>query len=119
MEALLITEADVIFEPDSLRKMVRHLAGPQVGAVTAGGAQLRTRLGGVSFGVFWFCLFLQPVFMIVSSASLLTLYFADFPRAWLRAVDRPADRAAYLVIKLLVVLIVVAVIVVVCTLYFA
>jgi cellulose synthase/poly-beta-1,6-N-acetylglucosamine synthase-like glycosyltransferase len=34
MEALLITDADVIFEPDSLRKMARHLADPQVGAVT-------------------------------------------------------------------------------------
>jgi cellulose synthase/poly-beta-1,6-N-acetylglucosamine synthase-like glycosyltransferase len=205
MEALLITDADVIFEPDSLRKMVRHFADPQVGAVTAyikegsrpgnymtrfigyeyitgqaaarraqnvlgalacmaGGAQLHTRanlvalggridtsslaedtfttfqtqlagrrvvfephatvwaeepgsigalwkqrlrwargnvqvtlryrrlwfrpdrrhrLGSVSFGLFWFCLFLQPVFMITSSASLLVLYFASFPRAWL------------------------------------
>ncbi len=35
MEALLITDADVIFTPDSLRKMARHLADPQVGAVTA------------------------------------------------------------------------------------
>jgi cellulose synthase/poly-beta-1,6-N-acetylglucosamine synthase-like glycosyltransferase len=205
MEALLITDADVIFTPDSLRKMARHLADPQVGAVTAyikegsrpstymkrfigyeyitaqaaarrgqnvlgataclaGGAQLHTRanllalggridttslaedtfttfqtqllgrrvvfephatvwaeepgsiislwkqrlrwargnvqvtlryrklwfrpsrgkrLGGVSFGVFWFCLFLQPLIMITSSASLLTLYFGNFPRAWL------------------------------------
>ncbi len=205
MEALLITDADVIFEPDSLRKMVRHFADPKVGAVTAyikegsrpgnyltrfigyeyitgqaaarraqnvlgaitcmaGGAQLHTRanlvalggridtstlaedtfttfqtqlagrrvvfephatvwaeepgsigalwkqrlrwargnvhvtlryrgvwfrphrrhhLGGVTFGVSWFCLFLQPVFMIISSAALLTLYFADTPRAWL------------------------------------
>ena len=205
MEALLITDADVIFTPDSLRKMARHLADPQVGAVTAyikegsrpgnyltrfigyeyitaqaaarrgqnvlgataclaGGAQLHTRtnllalggridttslaedtfttfqtqllgrrvvfephatvwaeepgsivslwkqrlrwargnvqvtlryrrlwfrpsrgrrLGGVSFGIFWFCLFLQPLVMITSSAALLTLYFGDFPRAWL------------------------------------
>ena len=35
MEALLITDADVIFTPDSLRKMTRHLADPEVGAVTA------------------------------------------------------------------------------------
>jgi cellulose synthase/poly-beta-1,6-N-acetylglucosamine synthase-like glycosyltransferase len=35
MEALLITDADVIFEADSLRKMTRHLADPLVGAVTA------------------------------------------------------------------------------------
>ncbi len=205
MEALLITDADVIFEPDSLRKMTRHFADPRVGAVTAyikegsrpgnyltrfigyeyitgqaaarraqnvlgaitcmaGGAQLHTRanlvalggridtsslaedtfttfqtqlagrrvvfephatvwaeepgsiaalwkqrlrwargnvqvtiryrkvwfrphrrhhLGRITFGVSWFCLFLQPVFMIISSASLVTLYFADTPRAWL------------------------------------
>lgn len=204
MQALLITDADVIFEPDSLRKMTRHLADPKVGAVTtyikegsrpgnymtrfigyeyitaqaaarrgqnvlgvmaclAGGAQLHTRanlvalggridtsslaedtfttfqtqlngrrvvfephatvwaeepgsviglwkqrlrwargnvqvtkryrrlwfrpnrahrLGGVSFGVFWFCLFLQPIFMIVSSVSLVTLYLASYPIAW-------------------------------------
>ncbi|HEY2268260.1 MAG TPA: glycosyltransferase [Streptosporangiaceae bacterium] len=210
MEALLITDADVIFIPDSLRKMTRHLADPQVGAVTAyikegsrpgnymtrfigyeyataqaaarraqnvlgamaclaGGAQLHTRenlialggridtsslaedtistfetqlrgrrvvfephavvwaeepgsivalwkqrlrwargnvqvtrryrrvwfrprgfrhprvhrLGSASFGLFWFCLFLQPVFLITSSAALITLYYAHFPRAWL------------------------------------
>jgi cellulose synthase/poly-beta-1,6-N-acetylglucosamine synthase-like glycosyltransferase len=35
MEALLITDADVIFQADSLRKMTRHLADPRVGAVTA------------------------------------------------------------------------------------
>src|SRR5712691_5572294 len=40
-------------------------------------------LGGVSFGIFWFCLFLQPAFMILSSFSLLVLYFASFPSAWL------------------------------------
>jgi cellulose synthase/poly-beta-1,6-N-acetylglucosamine synthase-like glycosyltransferase len=210
MEALLITDADVIFTPDSLRKMTRHLADPKVGAVTAyikegsrpgnyltrfigyeyataqaaarraqnvlgaiaclaGGAQLHTRenlialggridtsslaedtistfetqlrgrrvvfephaivwaeepgsigalwkqrlrwargnvqvtrryrrvwfrprgfrrprvhrLGSASFGLFWFCLFLQPVFLITSSAALITLYYAHFPRAWL------------------------------------
>jgi cellulose synthase/poly-beta-1,6-N-acetylglucosamine synthase-like glycosyltransferase len=35
MEALLIMDADVIYRPDSLRKMTRHLADPNVGAVTA------------------------------------------------------------------------------------
>lgn len=35
MEALLIMDADVIYAPDSLRKMTRHLADPTVGAVTA------------------------------------------------------------------------------------
>jgi hypothetical protein len=205
MQALLITDADVIFTADSLRKMTRHLADPRVGAVTAyikegsrpgnyltrfigyeyvtaqaasrrgqnvlgavaclaGGAQLHTRvnlealgsridtsslaedtittfqtqlggrrvvfephaivwaeepgtlrslwkqrlrwargnvqvtrryrrlwfrpgrghrLGGITFGLSWFCLFLQPVFMITSSAALITLYYANFPRAWL------------------------------------
>jgi cellulose synthase/poly-beta-1,6-N-acetylglucosamine synthase-like glycosyltransferase len=204
MQALLIMDADVIYEPPSLRMMTRHLADPRVGAVTAyikegsrpgnyltrfisyeyitaqaaarrsqnvlgaiaclaGGAQLHSRenllavggridtsslaedtfttfktqlagrqvvfephatvwaeepgnitglwkqrlrwargnvqvtwqyrhlwfrphrehrLGSVSFGIFWFCLFLQPVFMITSSASLVILYFANFPRAW-------------------------------------
>lgn len=34
-EALLIIDADVLFEADSLRKMARHLADKKVGAVTA------------------------------------------------------------------------------------
>jgi cellulose synthase/poly-beta-1,6-N-acetylglucosamine synthase-like glycosyltransferase len=204
MQALLITDADVIFEPAALRTMTRHLADPRVGAVTcyikegsrpgnyltrfigfeyvtaqaaarrgqnvlgvvaclAGGAQLHSRaslaalggridtgslaedtittfetqlrgrrvvfephatcwaeepdtvaglwkqrlrwargnvqvtfryrklwfrprrglrLGGLTFGVLWFCLFLQPVFMITSSAALLTLYFTGSAHAW-------------------------------------
>lgn len=35
MEAMLIMDADVIYLPDSLRKMTRHFADPKVGAVTA------------------------------------------------------------------------------------
>jgi cellulose synthase/poly-beta-1,6-N-acetylglucosamine synthase-like glycosyltransferase len=35
MEALLIMDADVIYRPDSLRRMTRHLADERVGAVTA------------------------------------------------------------------------------------
>lgn len=35
MEALLIMDADVIYLPDSMRKMTRHLADPEVGSVTA------------------------------------------------------------------------------------
>jgi cellulose synthase/poly-beta-1,6-N-acetylglucosamine synthase-like glycosyltransferase len=35
MEALLIMDADVVYLPDSLRKMTRHLADPKVGAVSA------------------------------------------------------------------------------------
>src|SRR3984957_18529537 len=34
MEALLITDADVIFEPAALAAMTRHLADPGVGSVT-------------------------------------------------------------------------------------
>ena len=34
-EAILIMDADVIFERDALRKMARHLGDPEVGAVTA------------------------------------------------------------------------------------
>ena len=204
MQALLIMDADVIYEPASLRTMTRHLADPRVGAVTAyikegsrpgnyltkfigfeyitaqaaarrsqnvlgalaclaGGAQLHSRanlealggqidtsslaedtfttfktqlagnrvvfephavvwaeepgsivglwkqrlrwargnvqvtkqykhlwcrpsathrLGTVSFSLFWFCLFLLPILMILASASLIILYFSDFPVAW-------------------------------------
>jgi len=204
MEAMLIMDADVIYEPDSLRKMTRHLADPDVGAVTAyikegsrpgnymtrfigyeyitaqaaarraqnvlgalaclaGGAQLHSRanleavggridtsslaedtfttfktqlagnrvvfdgnatvwaeepgdilglwkqrlrwargnvqvslrfkhlwfrphdehrLGSVSFGIFWFCLFLLPVFMIAASSGLVALFFINFPLSW-------------------------------------
>lgn len=35
MQALLIMDADVIYRPDALRKMTRHLADERVGAVTA------------------------------------------------------------------------------------
>jgi cellulose synthase/poly-beta-1,6-N-acetylglucosamine synthase-like glycosyltransferase len=204
MQAVLIMDSDVIYEPDSLRLMTRHLADPGVGSVTAyikegsrpgnyltrfigyeyitaqaaarrsqnvlgavaclaGGAQLHTRaniegiggqidtgslaedtittfktqlrgarvifephatvwaeepgtigglwkqrlrwsrgniqvsrrfarvwfrhdsghrLGSVSFGVFWFTLLLQPVFMICASASLIVLYVIDQSLAW-------------------------------------
>jgi cellulose synthase/poly-beta-1,6-N-acetylglucosamine synthase-like glycosyltransferase len=35
MQAILIMDADVIYDPSSLRKMARHLADPEVGSVTA------------------------------------------------------------------------------------
>jgi cellulose synthase/poly-beta-1,6-N-acetylglucosamine synthase-like glycosyltransferase len=204
MQAVLIMDSDVIYEPDSLRLMTRHLVDPRIGSVTAyikegsrpgnyltrfigyeyitaqaaarrsqnvlgavaclaGGAQLHSRanieaiggrietgslaedtittfktqlrgarvlfephavvwaeepgsisglwkqrlrwargnlqvsrlfarvwfrphsghrLGSISFGLFWFSLLLQPVFMICSSASLVTLYFIDQSLAW-------------------------------------
>lgn len=34
-EAVLITDADVVFRPDAVARMARHLADPEVGAVTA------------------------------------------------------------------------------------
>lgn len=34
-EAVLITDADVVFAPDAIARMARHLADPNVGAVTA------------------------------------------------------------------------------------
>lgn len=34
-QAVLITDADVIFRPDAISRMTRHLADPDVGAVTA------------------------------------------------------------------------------------
>jgi cellulose synthase/poly-beta-1,6-N-acetylglucosamine synthase-like glycosyltransferase len=204
MQALLIMDADVVYERDALRRMTRHLADPEVGAVTAyikegsvpgnyltrfiafeyataqaaqrrsqnvlgvmaclaGGAQLHSRanvealggridtsslaedtfttfntqlrgarvvfegnavawaeepdsvgglwkqrlrwargnvqvtsrfrhlwfrpsrthgLGGVTFGVFWFSLFLQPVFMIASSVGLVVLFFTAHDSAY-------------------------------------
>jgi cellulose synthase/poly-beta-1,6-N-acetylglucosamine synthase-like glycosyltransferase len=204
MQAILIMDADVIYEPSSLRNMTRHLADPQIGSVTAyikegsqpgnyltrfigyeyitaqaaarrsqdvigaiaclaGGAQLHSRanieavggridtgtlaedtvttfktqragrtvvfephatvwaeepgsviglwkqrvrwargnvqvtgmfrnvwfrpqpnnrLGSVSFGLLWFSLLLLPVFMILASSSLVTLYFIDYQLAW-------------------------------------
>lgn len=199
MQALLIMDADVIYPPSSLRMLARHLADPEVGAVTAyiqegtrpgnylnrvvgyeyitaqaaarrgqnvlgalaclaGGAQLHARdsleaiggridtsslaedtfttfnvqlagrravfdphvivvaeepdninglwkqrlrwargniqvtlrfadlffrrtyrhgLGGLYFGVSWFCLLLQPVFMVLAAISLITLFFVN------------------------------------------
>ncbi len=203
-EAILIMDADVVYEPRALRYMARHLADPDVGAVTAyikegshpsnwmtkfvsyeyiaaqaaarrgqntigvlaclaGGAQLHSRenieaiggeidtsslaedtfttfatqlngkrvvfdgnavvwaeeprtidglwkqrlrwargnvqvtsrfrhlwfrrskehgLGGFVFGMTWFSLFLLPLFMIMSSAALIALFFLDPPSAW-------------------------------------
>jgi cellulose synthase/poly-beta-1,6-N-acetylglucosamine synthase-like glycosyltransferase len=37
----------------------------------------RDRLGSVSFGLIWFCVFLLPLLIICDSASLVTLYFID------------------------------------------
>lgn len=34
-QAVLITDADVVFEPTAVRRMTRHLVDPQVGAVTS------------------------------------------------------------------------------------
>ncbi len=204
MQAVLVMDADVIYLPDSLRTMTRHLADPKVGAVTAyikegsgtgtyltrfigyeyitaqaaarrgqnvlgalaclaGGAQLHSRanlvalggqidtsslaedtfttfntelagnrvvfephavvlaeepatigalwkqrlrwargnvqvtrhyravwfrpardhgLGGTLFGLLWFSIFLQPLLMIVASASLVTLFFVNHDLAW-------------------------------------
>ncbi|HUC59891.1 MAG TPA: glycosyltransferase [Streptosporangiaceae bacterium] len=205
MQAVLIMDSDVIYEPSSLRRMTRHLADPAVGSVTAyikegsrpgnyltrfigyeyitaqaaarrsqnvlgaiaclaGGAQLHSRanieaiggridtntlaedtvttfltqisgqrvvfephavvqaeepgsvrglwkqrlrwargnlqvtrrfskiwfrpsgaghrLGGISFGLFWFALLLQPLLLLGSSASLVTLFFIDKSLAW-------------------------------------
>jgi cellulose synthase/poly-beta-1,6-N-acetylglucosamine synthase-like glycosyltransferase len=42
----------------------------------------RHRLGSISFGLFWFSLLLQPIFMILASASLITLFFIDKSLAW-------------------------------------
>jgi cellulose synthase/poly-beta-1,6-N-acetylglucosamine synthase-like glycosyltransferase len=41
----------------------------------------RGGLGGVSFGLIWFSLFLQPFFMLGASAGLLVLFFTNRPLA--------------------------------------
>jgi len=41
-----------------------------------------SRLGSISFGLFWFALLLQPLFKIGTSAALVTLYFIDHQLAW-------------------------------------
>jgi len=55
--------------------------------------QANNRLGSISFGLLWFCVLLLPVFMILASASLVTLFFIDnqlafvaFHIMWLTAV---------------------------------
>jgi cellulose synthase/poly-beta-1,6-N-acetylglucosamine synthase-like glycosyltransferase len=40
------------------------------------------RLGSISFGLLWFCLLLLPVFMVLASASLVTLFFINYQLAW-------------------------------------
>jgi hypothetical protein len=40
------------------------------------------KLGGASFGLFWFTIFLMPVFMIAASIGLVSLFFVDFPLSW-------------------------------------
>jgi cellulose synthase/poly-beta-1,6-N-acetylglucosamine synthase-like glycosyltransferase len=42
----------------------------------------KNRLGTVSFGLIWFALLLQPIFLVTSSASLVTLFFIDKSLAW-------------------------------------
>jgi cellulose synthase/poly-beta-1,6-N-acetylglucosamine synthase-like glycosyltransferase len=44
--------------------------------------QPNNRLGSFSFGMLWFCLLLLPVFMLLASASLITLFFIDDQLAW-------------------------------------
>jgi len=204
MEAMLIIDADVLFEKRALRKMARHLVDPQIGSVTAyikegsvpgnfitkfiafeyitaqaasrraqnvlgvmaclaGGAQLHSRenmiaiggaidtsslaedtfttfktqlngrkaifepnaivwaeepdgpvgvwkqrlrwargnvqltrafkhiwfhkkyhpkLGSIKFGIIWFAIIFMPIFMILASVGLVSLYFVDFPLSW-------------------------------------
>jgi cellulose synthase/poly-beta-1,6-N-acetylglucosamine synthase-like glycosyltransferase len=44
--------------------------------------QRGNRLGGLSFGLLWFCLLLLPVFMVCASGSLVALYFINYRLAW-------------------------------------
>jgi cellulose synthase/poly-beta-1,6-N-acetylglucosamine synthase-like glycosyltransferase len=44
--------------------------------------QPRSKLGGVTFGLLWFSLLLQPLFMICGSVALIALYFINSGTAW-------------------------------------
>ncbi len=50
--------------------------------MSGSGIRPGNRLGSISFGLLWFCLLLLPGFMILVSASLVTLYFVDNSLAW-------------------------------------
>jgi cellulose synthase/poly-beta-1,6-N-acetylglucosamine synthase-like glycosyltransferase len=63
-------------------QVTRMLAGTWFRPRWLGHRAAPHRLGSVSFGLFWFSLLLQPVFMIAASASLLALYFIDESLAW-------------------------------------
>ena len=40
------------------------------------------KLGSTKFGIVWFSIILMPIFMILSSIGLVSLYFIDFPLSW-------------------------------------
>jgi len=44
--------------------------------------QQGNQLGSTSFGLLWFCLLLLPVFMVLASGSLVTLFFINYQLAW-------------------------------------
>ncbi len=41
-----------------------------------------SRLGSFSFAMMWFSIFLMPIIMIISSGSLVALFFLNFARSW-------------------------------------
>jgi cellulose synthase/poly-beta-1,6-N-acetylglucosamine synthase-like glycosyltransferase len=63
-------------------QVTRRLAGTWFRPRWLGHRSTPHRLGSISFGLFWFSLLLQPVFMIAASASLVALYFIDESLAW-------------------------------------
>ena len=39
-------------------------------------------LGSIKFGLLWFSILFMPVFMIIASIGLVSLFFIDFPLSW-------------------------------------
>jgi len=40
------------------------------------------KLGSIKFGIIWFAIIFMPIFMILASVGLVSLYFVDFPLSW-------------------------------------
>jgi cellulose synthase/poly-beta-1,6-N-acetylglucosamine synthase-like glycosyltransferase len=44
--------------------------------------KMHKHLGSISFSLIWFSIMLMPIFMIIASIGLTSLFFLDFPLSW-------------------------------------